>query len=962
MSTAANTQGDACGHTASSFSIITSEESGRDAPGTADGRPFRPQQDEVAVSAMQRDNIPNSPPAPFNYDSATGEEQNDAPRSSVSFLRRRLALAANVRRQGPTSHHGNFRDAIDPRSILTKTMLEPPPTYNNGYGTEYIARGAEVKLGILPSVSARPASWPEPFVAGTTAVTLKTGTPELIDYEFILPTTWVFVSNDATFVDQPELSHLGASMVQSSQTAITDRTLQASATWQTPRFPDYGSLTYLMSSYLNCKGTMSQDAAPLLRCGLMMMAFACEEAMLMMTSVSQAYDFGNTPVNKCTHFLQDVMLCNQSKLYIPPDKGTCNIHFMTLKSYVDVISDSRVCDHFDTTLDQKLLRRAVIVPVKLEDMQSDHLIPYVASFTTTYWWNGASYYDMIRSDGFGAKQVRYRGSTRAGMTAVPGNYKEVVCVVMDAGPGDVRGATFGSWVSSDDSRFCAEGAKEIYSWLGMYSGSSWPSRDTMMTAYHRICGMVGTTDVRARVEFMLAELSFTLPMGYTVRTEKTSDSKSWYGPRSSGGQMKIAKKDVPLATTVDDIASCAEVNRNWAVSPLGLFIMSSATYECRNRSEDNNRYEEFRLLKNPTYQFNQYTVTENVAMVRLLVAADAFVDALSCEDSAKAVNADYWPIEIQYKAAFMSLVSGWWYLESGLPITDFNGLSETKWRSVQSYREVLRATTCGFVNPAASSRRLIDDKDKWQSRIKKALGMDEWQLGFENIWSLHVPFWAVKSVMEKLGYRAPCVFKPGHSMYMRSGSWFDAYGHKVENDTDNGVAWYKLAALSSTLNYEVKDTQQDKFFDILVLNNSRTSVGATLTGWFPHCRIDQNKMKNGHSDSYYEDSEEGVIELLAIVNPYHRAVLDIQPPQMYVDDRNRTSSRFSADEDPITVELVQPDPFADWLYSGLLKIAPHVVVGDIPGAIFAGAEHVVSSVLDWVKNRFRIQQREPWAK
>lgn len=958
----ANTQADTGVTSASSYSIITGGESGQDASGATNGRPFCPQQDGVVISALDRDGIPVNDPAPFLYESSSGEEQNGGSRNNLAFLRRRMALGANVRRQGPIFHHGTFRDAIDPRSILTKTMLEPPPTYNNGYGTEYIARGAEAKLGIMPSTNARPASWPEPFVAGVTAITPKGGTPELVHYEFILPSTWVHVSNDATFVDQPELSHLGASMVQSSQTAVTDRTLQASATWQTPRFPDYGSLTYLMSSYLNCKGGMSQDAAPLLRCGLMMMSFASEESMLMMTSISQTYDFGNVPVNKCTHYLQDITLCDQSKILIPYTKGTCKVHFMTLKSYVDVISDSRVTDLYDTTLDQKLLRKAVIVPIKLEDMQSDHLIPYVASFTTTYWWNGASYYEMTRSEGFGASKMRYRGCTRAGMTAVPGNYSEIVCVVMDAGSGEVRGARFGSWVATDDNRCCEEGAKEIYTWLGMYSNSTWPSRDTMMTAYHRICGMVGTTDVRARVEFMLAELSFTLPMGHTVRTEKSSDSKAWYGPKSSGGVMKIAKKDIPILTTIDDVGKHADVARLWAVTPLGHFVMSCATYECRARNEDNSRNEEFRLLKDPTNQFNQYTVTENTAMVRLLVAADAFVDALSCEDWAKAVNATYWPIEMQYKASFVSLVSAWWFLESGLPITDFNGISETKWKSVKNYKEVLRATTCGFVNSAAYSKRYVDDKDKWQSKIKKAIGLDEWQLGFDNIWSIHIPFWAVKSVMEKLGYKAPCVFKPGYNMYLKAGTWFDAYGHKVENETDSGAPWYKLAALSSTLNYEVRDTQQNKFFDILVLNNLQSSIGATLTGWFPHCRIDQGKLKNGHSEAYYEESEEGVIELLAIVNPYHRSILDVRPPQMYVDDRNRVSARFSAEEDPISVELTQPDPFADWLYSGLLKIAPHVVVGDVPGAIFAGAEHVVSSVMDWVKNRFRIQQREPWEK
>lgn len=837
---------------------------------------------------------------------------------------------------------GHIRLADTPSDIITKMMREPLDVYNNGENVYYQTDGASAKLGTKASFTAMPAGWPEcltpvkiSWVDKEQEDTKRTWAPAKT------PMTIVSVNNGNDFVDPMVLTQLGVLLDSMMLRPLDDRTAQIGIGFHPAGNVNVGALAALFCVWRRRADRMSQDQAPLLRAGLAALSFAHPTVIESSTTLGQNLSYSSKPLVYKDTVVQKVDALEKGNFILPLDNGSTKVRWITMSEYKQLLLNGIRTSASGVSVDD--LNDAAVVPIKVHDLEADWLVHYAAAFTDTAWWLGSVAHKFTMPDA--NDNVVVWGVPIACNVYVPGATKLIVFVILDAGERPVN-VKFGSYQGMSNLADCNDGAAIIYGSFGATeANANPPTSDQLIIALAQVCEYVGADDVEKRVDVMLAELAFRLPMGYTVLTEKSKTATQFWGPatvRQGGGTDKvmIADKEIVSYKTWSDLAGDTfELVRDWSVSPFGLFPSSEGSLTLTYNDQHKDDKVRWRITK-INMRTTSYVATELTHLERILMASDVFINSTHCHGTIT-THLHYFRHK-QFLASFLSLTSAWWYLESGLPITDMNGLGAFGDRpTVSVYKGLMRVMTLGFViqNNGRASRYMKSD---FTTNLAKRLGLTTNSCGFDCIRSLHVPFWAVYGLMCKFIPNIPDDYSIESFTVIKDNEHMQRSDFAIDLDSQD---WYKLAMLTSTIGYEVSDSQQKAWFMIELTNYRLTGVSPTLTGWYPHVAIDNARPQYGDEADNWDKSVFGVVELLAIVNPSHRFDMRYsQIPKQSVSSRCRTNGVLST---RMVVELTQPDPFLQWLGETFMSIVPNLIAGDYIGATTTVIASATRSLLEW---------------
>uniref|UniRef100_A0A182QB56 Uncharacterized protein n=1 Tax=Anopheles farauti TaxID=69004 RepID=A0A182QB56_9DIPT len=330
------------------------------------------------------------------------------------------------------------------------------------------------------------------------------------------------------FMRHPHLSSNGQEWYDLIRTSTGNRAASIRALMPTPFAIDQGSLCYLIAVNINNIHQLVCDEAVLLRCLLMWMTFIPGDMMADRSTCLTSLRYGSS---SCTYKSTSIHRADRRgnidgcPWQIPIKKGTSKLIGMPL----DVYTGYRTGHAMDkyTRWSKADIQQAVIVPVRAADLSQSWIMAYIISHTTTRWWNHSVTHQYSVEDDRSISDETFTvyAMSRACMVDVPDE---------DPAP------------SLSDFR-CAI--------------------DHMRTE----CGFEETF---ARALSMAAELSFGLPLGYSVDTDGNAPSttkRKVNGPRNmnidrSSSNNKFADEQMgDLAVSWADIGDWLMGKGDWRI-------------------------------------------------------------------------------------------------------------------------------------------------------------------------------------------------------------------------------------------------------------------------------------------------------------------------------------------------------------------------------------------------------------
>lgn len=905
---------------------------------------------------------PNQPPVGGDVDPGAGTST----RREATAPQRSVVVQTGPRRLRSGILTGNLCDMQDgekmvfaerPTQLITEIFLSPPPAYNDPMSMNYNYSGCWSRIG-EEVVRNSPASWPDPYCFRTFKihdVDSKKDEHNVIwrgfkDDEFSSSTTTVNVRCTDRYIAQPSLSEKGLLVMKMLSMSTSDRTVQASSNFSRPNIHDVAAEMVLVE-YWKSNGLMaSQDQAPLLRAGLLAMSYMDPKAMVFSDIVRMPL-FGWT-----SDMVVKPYVIPLGPSSIPRVNKTSTVRFCSSIDYIRAFQSGSTVDVVDAAITPELIRKSVVVPCKVAETSAEWFIPYVMAFTTTKWWEGSLgtlYKYTTMPTVTGTDECSALFSPRASMVSVDGQYDNILIVMIDSGRYIIdQTCRLGPHAVTHYGTPYEGFSDLVYRWLGRSDNdiTAMPEKVCALAlhAMARICANVGTTDASARVTSMLAELCFLLPMGLSVSTIEHAGVK---GPVKLEGfpEVKVGDWSVPdVAWTENNdvtIGKYFSTLEEWRVSPMGLFRDTSQKVKNIEKTLPDMKHSTYWPQYTKSRQeAPRYQVTEQHSVVRVMIMFEIFEDRGQCGYKIHREPLEFYR-NLQFIASFTALTSAWWFLESGLPVVDFNVIGDyATMRYLENYWGVISEATLGFITPIATGP---ETATHWVQTVEFCLYGHVKKYTLTNWMGVHMTAPAIFAFMNKLKdmryEKDPNVSK---AVVVRTHDSDDlAKGYMFDSSK---TTWYQFARQMSTGSYEKGTIEQNAWY-LVYWSEKRSGFVRTDHGfaaWYPHSALDVSSGKCGNRPSKLVQAH-GVIELLAHVLPTSRIVNARDGTVCTFVDTGSGPAR-----NEVSVRMDSPDPDASWWVDGLAHVVAGGAAGGWPGALVAGAEYVLPSLLKWFRDTY----------
>lgn len=779
---------------------------------------------------------------------------------------------------------------------------------------------------------------------------------KILRQETVMPTYSNLYSTIKTFLGQA-IAVDRMSQQRALQPVRGQRDLQALANLVTLLPPD--ALSYY-------------DEAPMLRLALLMHVVIDANTCSSTSTVVQQTFVNCVPNGQPALAWSDLPAdgtanCRQPNVAI----NTVNIQAYTLDMFLDYYTGRRRIGHAQwvNTAPQSW----VVVPVLTSMRGNDWLMPYIAAFTTTSWWNFSRTvtYDNIRQMDQDNQEVNtaVRALVEACTVVIDGHYRNIVLVIVDSTRNDFgenENFQLRSAVAEVHAPINNPGgnygnfATAFYTWLGRMGDAAGVWELETAEAWTRMCEVISMPGMADRITTMVSELSYTRRAMATLATGLNPGA----GVRRHNGFLALGEHCIQVDGTNflrweqvrnTNALGLAQLRAEQTLrhTSCGLFP-SAASYIGSGAGHADN----IPCFNGQIYNNNQYVVNKSNAYARLAIASGLVIAECG---TTRLVSAYDYAVYTQGTSSLMLGMAGWAYGSTGLAPVLSSGYitipnTAPRWCNnivtTMSDNFIVDRLRGGRVGIGAAPEGNIYNVDALVPLMQGLAGA-----GREGLDSITVPFWYVYAVMQKMNVDLEDKQK---TVNHRFGGALAAMGKQLVYSCSENTPWWLQHLVMSDQNYEVRH------WDYAGVMELDAAVARYEVGWYPDMLFDQARfdIASAYFGNGYTLPVPGVLQTVMTDGAYLVQYADIDSEEnkymkAYVWGRLATIADRKQSWPEVVGGLRYPDPFWDWLWEGASKVGPHVLMGNYGSAAAEAFKHLATPAVDWAGDKIAhwVQQR-----
>lgn len=630
----------------------------------------------------------------------------------------------------------------------------------------------------------------------------------------------------------------------------------------------------------------------------------------------------------------------------------------------------------------------VIIPIKKKWEGTTWLIPYIMSFLTTRFWNGAVVVEGVPNDAKFADIAHptLSGIIESSLWVMDGAFHRVYLVICDLVGGEQIAE---NWVLSEhyaiNRRVGTDITAFLYRQLGRdpvdppaaqpawWADDAFSANDVHQAAQH--IERYFHTPVSARLtrsKFALMVGSF--PLGYSVHTgganARPANGVFLSGVRAYNINAAADANRFGGAGGAQISAQGDDWNANanwikgfgfWRVNAFGMMHKSKYTL-----GRNNVHWPSMSVGSGVHTDHSASTMTSGWRVLSMCGLVKTGVTEM--ESMTIGVLGD--PYELmQYvlgHATLLAGISGWLLCELGCPIVDLNGFAPFTTHVRQARVPTLyNIVTDGFIGSDSCRSSCYLKSADFRGIICGHLGLTNNTWTFSNWLSIHVPFHFIRAVILKFGLSVNYVNRGQDTSVpteVEDVDEPDLIGKIQAYYAGMRSGWFDTALLCESLMYEkrVKSNMIAYFPIRFPANNGDGSAVARFTGWYPHTRFDEVKVFLASGEVAEVTSvSDGYIELLAVVIPYIRNQTHASGEWKYIISPQCHQRREDQKSWIEIVSFTEPDPNSGWLGKLAWSVVPNMVLGGMAGGglgVISGLgqgliHYAVKSGFEWLKEQ-----------